>query len=96
MKNLICLFMLLGFSLNSQGALRTERFSSNISEIVKNELKTGQDFIRTLSQNTEEDEYWPLSRIRLLAYPLIKFDLWFLEFKVAPVVELRWTRPIKN
>lgn len=67
-------------------------FSTKLSKAVEQKIKEGQVFITSLEENEESGSDWLLSRIRMLSYGLIKFELPFVELKVMPMVEGRWVK----
>lgn len=67
-------------------------FSSKISTAVGNNLVEGRNFIAALENDEELGSDWLLSRIRMLSYGLIEFEIPFIEIKVMPMIEARWVK----
>ncbi len=67
-------------------------FSRKLSKAVEQKIQEGQAFINALEEKEESGSDWLLSRIRMLSYGLIKFEIPFVELKVMPMVEGRWVK----
>lgn len=87
MKNILIVICLLGFSVSSYAG-----FSNKLSKAVEHKIAEGQAFIQALEAEENSGSDWLLSRIRLLSYGLIKFEIPFVEFKIMPMVEGRWVK----
>ena len=88
MKKIFITIMVICFSFSSFAG-----FSRKLAKEVENKISEGQTFIKALEEEqATSGSDWLLSRIRLLSYGLVKFEIPFVEVKVMPMVEGRWVK----
>ena len=87
MKKIIICILISLFSVNSFAGI-----SSKIAKVVDQKISEGENFIQNLEEQSESGSDWLLSRIRMLSYVLVKFEIPFLEIKIMPMVEGRWVK----